>query len=129
MQLTAALELGEPLAPVASSTGVEAPAAADGEASGVDCIRNPYSPFSPSLAGTNGGAGPARATLYTNLAVVHVLQGDTKGAEDYVHQALSQQPDNRQAMLCCAYIELSAGRIEGAIDLLKKQRLPKPSTS
>lgn len=118
-------ELGEPLAPVASSTGAETPAAADAEA--MDCVRNPYSPLGATAAAatSGGGGGAARATLYTNLAVVHVLQGDAKSAESYAQQALQQQPDNRQALLCCVYLELAGGRTEAAIELLKKQRMPK----
>jgi hypothetical protein len=117
---TFAQELGEPLAPVASSTGAETPAAADGES--MDCVRNPYSPLGSA---SGGGSGAARAALYTNLAVVHVLQGDAKLAANYAAQALSEQPDNRQTLLCCVYLELAGGRTEAAIELLKKQRLPK----
>ena len=69
----------------------------------------------------------SRTTLYTNLAVVHALQGDTKAAESYAQQALGQQPDNRQAMLCCVYLELAGGRTDAALELLKKQRMPKAS--
>jgi len=65
----------------------------------------------------------ARATLYTNLAVVHILQGGVKQAESYVQQALTLQPDCRQTILCAVYLEIHAGRMDGALDLLKKQRL------
>ena len=124
--LTAAIELNEPLTPVASSTGAETATTAASDADGMECVRNPYSPLgetaAAATAGTGGGA--ARATLYTNLAVVHTLQGDTKSAEGYAQQALSQQPANRRALLCCVYLELAGGRTEAAIELLKKQRMP-----
>ena len=116
--LTAALELGEPLVAVTSCTGADSPPAADGE--GLDCVRNPYSPI-----GSLAGAGASRATLYTNLAVVHILRGNTKEATQYVHQALSQQPDCRQALLCYIYLEIAAGRAESALELLKRHRSPK----
>jgi len=122
-QLTAALELGEGLSPVASSTGADSAAAPDAET--MDCVRNPYSPLGKTAAEAGGGGGgSARATLYTNLAVVYILQGDAKAAESYAQQALGQQPDNRRTQLCCAYLELAAGRTEAALELLKKQRLP-----
>jgi hypothetical protein len=70
--LTAALESNEPLVTVASCTGAEPPAAADGD--GLDCVRNPYSLLLGASAG--GGQVAARATLYANLAVVHALRGD-----------------------------------------------------
>mmetsp|Transcript_776 Transcript_776/g.2090 ORF Transcript_776/g.2090 Transcript_776/m.2090 type:complete len:621 (+) Transcript_776:337-2199(+) len=114
-QLSAALALNEPLTPVASCTGAEPPPAADGE--GLDCVRNPYSTVSAQ-------PGSARATLYTNLAVVHILRSDTKQAAIYVQQALSHQPDLRQALLCCAWLELHAGRTDKALELLKKHRPP-----
>jgi CCR4-NOT transcription complex subunit 10 len=125
-QLTAALELGETqtLAPVASSTGADG-VNADGGEGGIENVRNPYSPFSALPAGGSGASGGARATLYTNLAVVHVLQGNTKQAEECCQQALSQQPDCRQALLCSVYLSLQRGQTEAALDLLKKQRRPK----
>jgi len=118
-QLTAALELNEPLVPVASCTGAEPPPS-DGE--GVDCVRNPYS----QVGNGGAGAGAARATLYANLAVVHILRGDVEQATSYVQQALTQQPDSRQALLCCVYLELRAGRNEAALELLKKHRTGGP---
>ena len=121
-QLTAALELGEPLSPVASSTGAElATAAADGE--GMDTVRNPYSPI-PTTAAGGGGGEAGRGALYTNLAVVHILAGDRKSAESYAQQAFGAQPENRQTQLCCVYLELAGGRTEAALELLKKQRMP-----
>ena len=109
---------------MASSTGAELPtAAADGE--GMDTVRNPYSPLGATGASAGGGGGETgRGALYTNLAVVHILAGDTKSAESYAQQALGAQPENRQTQLCCVYLELAGGRTEAAIELLKKQRLP-----
>ena len=134
-QLTLAMELGDPLAPVATSTGAE-PAGPDAEG-GLDCVRNPYSPFGPlpsatsgggSAAGAEGGAGgPAgggRVALYTNLAVVHCLQNNLQQAEGYLQQALSLDPGSHQALLCSVYIELRGGRTEAAVELIKKQRRP-----
>ena len=86
--LTAALESNEPLVTVASCTGAEPPAAADGE--GLDCVRNPYSLLLGASAG--GGQAAARATLYANLAVVHALRGDRAQASDFAQQALRAQP-------------------------------------
>jgi len=120
--LTAALESNEPLVTVASCTGAEPPAAADGE--GLDCVRNPYSLLLGASAG--GGQVAARATLYANLAVVHALRGDRAQACDYAQQALRAQPDCRQALLCSVYLELQAGRTESALELLKKHRTGSP---
>ena len=106
--------------PVASSTGAE-PATAEGES--LDFVRNPYSPIGGGAAGAGGGgAGGGRAALYTNLAVVHALQGNCKQAEEYVAQALTQQSDCRQALLCSCYLELRNGHTEAAVELLKKHR-------
>ena len=125
-QLTAALEFGEGLHPVASNSGAE-PAAVDGD--GLDCVRNPYSPLRAGGGGAGGRGGVAtgggRAALYTNLAVVHVLQGKAEQAENYVAQALSEQPDCRAALLCNVYLALRSGHTDAAIDLLKKQRRAK----
>jgi CCR4-NOT transcription complex subunit 10 len=124
--LTAALELGEPLTPVASSTGADITSQAEGE--GLDCVRNPYSPLSaPPSAGHASGAAAAvnssgKAALYTNLAVVQSLQGNLEAAEGYLQQALALQPDCRQALLCGVYVELRSGHTEAAVELLKKQR-------
>jgi len=126
--LAQALELGEPLAPVVSPTGVE-PSAADGE--GMLCVRNPYSPVQApagaggAAGGAAGAGGTARAVLYTNLAVVHVLQRDTRQARAYVTKALEASADCQRALLCLVYLELEEGRTESAVELLKKQRLPK----
>jgi len=117
-QLLAALELNEPLAPVASCTGAELPAA-DGES--LDCVRNPY-----SSTGSHASTGSGRATLYTNLAVVYILRGDVGHAASYVQEALTQEPDGRQTLLCCVYLELHAGRTESALELLKKHRAGGP---
>ena len=59
--------------------------AADGE--GLDSVRNPYSPI-----GAHGTPSTDRGTLYTNLAVVHVLKGDVASASGYVRRALDEQP-------------------------------------
>ena len=71
-----------------------------------------------------GREGSERATLYTNLAVVHVLRGDAPQATSYVRRALEEQPSCRQALLCCVYLELLAGRTDVAVEILKKQRAP-----
>ena len=111
---------GEPLSPVVSPTGIDA-AAADEV---VESVRNPYSPIAaPPPSGPARDAG--RAALYTNLAVVSVLQGDGAQAEGYVAQALAQQPDSHQATLCAVYLQLRNGQTDAASRALKKQRLPK----
>lgn len=120
--LTAALELNEPLSSVASWSGSDTAPAADGE--GLDSVRNPYSSMAQHSAGGAGREGSERATLYTNLAVVHVLRGDAPQATGYVRRALEEQPSCRQALLCCVYLELQAGRTEVAVEILKKQRAP-----
>jgi len=120
--LTAALELEEPISSVASWSGSETAPAADGE--GLDSVRNPYSSMAQQSVGGTGREGSERATLYTNLAVVHVLRGDAPQATGYVRRALEEQPSCRQALLCCVYLELQAGRTEVAVEILKKQRAP-----
>jgi len=113
--LTSALELNEPLSAVTTCTGVDS-TPSDGE--GLDSVRNPYSPVG------QGGATSDRATLYTNLAVVHALKGDVSTAGGYVRRALEEQPTSRQALLCSVYLELHAGRSDAAVEILKKQRQP-----
>ena len=89
-------------------------------------MRNPYAALDAdtSLVGTPN----SRAVLYTNLATVHVLQGDLKQAAQCTQRALALQPDCRQARLCLVYLELRGGNTAAAVDILQRQRLP-PSPS
>ena len=103
------MKLGE-LSSVVTCSGSDA-SGGDGD---LDSIRNPYSPVWAPAASSIGvskppGAMSARAILYTNLATVHLLRGDRKQATQYVEQALSLQPDSRQALLCLVYLELQSG--------------------
>ena len=126
--LAAAMQLGE-ICSVVGFSGEATPA--DGE---LDPIRNPYSPvWSAPPPGTQQqpatkppGAVASRAILYANLATVHVLRQDTQQATQYVQQALTIQPDSRQALLCLVYLEIQSGNTERAVDILKKQRVPNP---
>ena len=57
--------------------------------------------------------------------MVHILRGDTKAATSYISQALAQQPDCPQALLCSVYLELHAGHSDVALQILKRHRHPK----
>lgn len=109
--LSSALELGETFATVCSSGSVEG-STADGE---LDTIRNPYNPGATSKSA-------ARGLLYSNLAAVYILQGDSQQAMQYVQQALELTPTSRQSLLCLVYLQLESGNTESAVEILKKQR-------
>jgi len=98
--------------------------------SDLDAVRNPYTLVWGVATATQDqqpaskptGAVATRAVLYANLATVYVLRDDVKEAMEHVQQALSIQPDCRQALLCLIFLELKAGKVDRAVDILKKQR-------
>ena len=132
--MTAAIALNEHLLPVVSCTGADLPPPPEGNPDGGvaahDCVRNPYSPLQPggkaaSKKYTAVGSA-SKAMLYTNLAVVSILRGESDAAPGYVAQALEAQPDQRQALLCSIYLELKAGHNDVALELIYKFRRPVP---
>lgn len=70
-----------------------------------------------SLTGTR-----ARVSLFVNLALVHVMQGDISQAHQLALQAVTMTPANPQAVLSVVYVELVQGRTEEAITWLKRCR-------
>ena len=114
--LLEALQLGE--APQPESP----PSPLEGE---VPCVRNPYSAI-PQSAQAPGQAA-ARAVLHTNLATVHIMQGDLKQASQCAHKALELQPDSRNAMLCLVYLEIRGGNLDVARAIMTKHIVPASS--
>lgn len=70
-----------------------------------------------SLTGTR-----ARASLFVNLAMVFVMQGDLSQAHQLAMQAMSITPANPLAVLSVVYVELVQGRTQEAVALLKHCR-------
>ncbi|KAL3694248.1 hypothetical protein R1sor_007899 [Riccia sorocarpa] len=64
----------------------------------------------------------ARASLYINLAAVHVMQGDLSQAQQWASQAVAISPSNPLAVLAVVYVELLRGRREEALSMLKHCR-------
>lgn len=64
----------------------------------------------------------ARASLYVNLAAVHVMQGDLSQAQQWASQAVAIAPANPLAVLAVVYVELLKGRREEALSMLKHCR-------
>jgi len=87
----------------------------------LEAVRNPYYDKTCAFLGT---AKSSMASMYANLASVLVLRGDTRQARTFVHQALSLEPTCRSALTALVYLDLRDGRLEAALDVLKKQRLP-----
>ena len=69
------------------------------------------------LTGSN-----ARASLYVNLAAAYAMQGDLQEAQRLAQLAFTMTPTNPVAMLGVVYVELSLGRTEKALTLLKQYR-------
>lgn len=113
--LTEALQLGEAAPPESP------PSAVEGE---VASVRNPYSAV-PQTAHAAGQA-VARSMLHTNLATVHILSGDLKQASQCAQKALELQPNSRNALLCLVYLEIRAGNLEAARQIMTKQVVPEP---
>lgn len=116
--LLEAMQLGEAPQPESPPSPVE------GE---VAQLRNPYSPIpqSPHAA----GQAAARAVLHTNLATVHILQGDLKQASQCAQKALELQPNSRNALLCLVYLEIRGGNLDAAREIMTKQVVPEPPTA
>ncbi len=116
-QLSSALQLGEALAEVLAYQGGDA----NGSEGDVESVSNLYgAPDSLHAAGSPG----ARAVLFTNLATVHILQGQYETAEECTQRALTMRPDSRPAQLCRAYLELAKGNTATALTILTRLRLP-----
>ncbi|KAH7302184.1 hypothetical protein KP509_23G060100 [Ceratopteris richardii] len=64
----------------------------------------------------------ARASLFVNLAMVHVMLHDLAQAQHFATQAMSIMPANPIAVLCVVYVNLVQGRTREAISLLKHCR-------
>eukprot|EP00250_Pteridium_aquilinum_P010179 c19199_g1_i1 orf=90-2777(+) len=64
----------------------------------------------------------ARASLFVNLAMVHVMLRDLPQAHHFAMQAVSITPANPLAVLCVVYVNLVQGRIQEAVALLKHCR-------
>ena len=98
----------------------ESPPAAEGDS--VAALRNPYSPVPQSAQAASHAA--ARAVLHANLATVHIVQGDLAQASQCAHKALELQPDSRNALLCLVYLEIRAGNLDAAREILTKHVVP-----
>ncbi|KAJ7533782.1 hypothetical protein O6H91_13G064500 [Diphasiastrum complanatum] len=61
----------------------------------------------------------ARASLYINLAAIYVIQGEITQAQHWATQAFSVSPENPLAILALVYVELSQGRNQEAVALIK----------
>lgn len=70
-----------------------------------------------SLMGTR-----ARASLFVNLAMVHVMCGDLSQAHHSAMQAVSITPASPSAVLSVVYVNLLQGRTQEAVALLKHCR-------
>ena len=64
------------------------------------------------------------AVLHANLATVHIVQGDLAQASQCAHKALELQPDSRNALLCLVYLEIRAGNLDAAREILTKHVVP-----
>ncbi|KAL2633465.1 hypothetical protein R1flu_004944 [Riccia fluitans] len=64
----------------------------------------------------------ARASLYVNLAAIHVMQGDLSLAQQWASQAVAIAPSNPVAVLAVVYVELLRGRRDEALSTLKHCR-------
>jgi Tfp pilus assembly protein PilF len=90
------------------------------EGNDVEPVRNPY--YERATPSLGSGKSPA-ASLYSNLASVHVLRGDMEQAHAFVNQALSLDPTCRTALTALVYLNLREGRVAVALDVIKKQRM------
>ncbi|GBG78710.1 hypothetical protein CBR_g27935 [Chara braunii] len=70
-----------------------------------------------ALSGTT-----SHASLYVNLAAVYAMQGELLQAQQCALQALKVSPTNPLAILAVVYVELSRGRKQDALDMLKHCR-------
>ena len=115
-----AMRLGDADAAQPQPPAAESPPAAEGDS--VAALRNPYSPVPQSAQAASHAA--ARAVLHANLATVHVVQGDLAQASQCAHKALELQPDSRNALLCLVYLEIRAGNLDAAREILTKHVVP-----
>lgn len=116
--LLEAMQLGEAPQPESPPSPIE------GE---VACVRNPYSTIPQSAHAA--GQPAARAVMHTNMATVYILQGDLKQASHCALKALELQPDSRNALLCLVYLEIRAGNLDAAREIMTKQVAPEAPTA
>ena len=67
--------------------------------------------------------------MHTNMATVYILQGDLKQASHCALKALELQPDSRNALLCLVYLEIRAGNLDAAREIMTKQVAPEAPTA
>ncbi|KAI4344181.1 hypothetical protein L6164_011436 [Bauhinia variegata] len=62
----------------------------------------------------------ARATIYSNFAAMHAMQGEYERADQLVTQALSIIPNSPEATLTAVYVDLLLGKPQEALAKLKR---------
>jgi CCR4-NOT transcription complex subunit 10 len=71
----------------------------------------------------NPSSPAARATLYLNMATVHILQDNLGHASAAVSQALAINPSCSNALLTAAYLEMRKGKTDVGLQILRRRRL------
>ena len=74
----------------------------------------------------SGGATPTdlRGALCVNAGTAHVVRGDLDAGARLLSRALQVQPDSAPALRAMAQLELVRGNHAGALEVLKRRRVP-----